>query len=143
MLDDAAKLVAEEPNIGPASEAGIGIFLSHTTVLLRAGMFDRLAEVCHCIRTCFWPLASPSSAHGMQRRPQLLHQRSHSHPQTTSGKHFPRAARITRLRNACPIECPTAAACADPVTQHPSSRTVLLRSSLHQHCVRSKLEAPS
>lgn len=47
MLDEASKLLADEPAIALKSQEAVGIFITHTTVLLRAGMFEKLSEVCN------------------------------------------------------------------------------------------------
>eukprot|EP00892_Ulva_mutabilis_P006102 jgi/Ulvmu1/3864/UM018_0083.1 len=65
MLDDAAALVAAEPDVGPTSQAGMGIFITHTTVLLRAGMFCKLAEVCEAMLAQLKAVPGPDMVHGM------------------------------------------------------------------------------
>lgn len=45
MLDEASKLLADEPAVALKSQEAVGIFVTHTTVLLRAGMFEKLSEV--------------------------------------------------------------------------------------------------
>lgn len=75
MLDEATKLLADEPAIALKSQEAIGVFITHTTVLLRAGMFEKLSEVwpLRYSRTCacgYHILASMQS-HTIQPKPRV------------------------------------------------------------------------